>query len=450
MNRQERRLDVAPETATVAALTGDGEGVVRSGKTVFVAGALPGELIRFQRLRRHRQHDDGRLLEVLRPAAARVDPRCAHFGVCGGCALQHYSPDAQLESKQLELRDALERVGRVAPGEWLAPVRGPVWNYRRRARLGVKFVTKKGRVLVGFRERLAPYVADLQGCEVLARPVGTLIMPLAELLFGLTVRERVPQIEVAVADNAVALVLRNLGPLSADDEMRLREFSAAHSVRLYLQPGGLGSVRPLVEEGSAGDPLRYGLPEFDLQLAFEPTDFVQVNGPVNEALVGRAVDLLELDRSCQVLDLFCGIGNFSLALATRAGRVTGVEGEPGLVERARSNAQRNKLANVEFHVENLARLPGPDRPWLQTPYTHVLLDPPRAGASAVLSTVARLRPRKLLYISCHPGSLARDVGVLVHEHGLRLRSAGVVDMFPHTAHVESLALLEQAGTGVAP
>lgn len=431
------------EIATVAALTHDAEGVVREGKAAFVAGALPGERIRFKRIRRHRQHDEAELLEVLEPSADRVAPKCAHFGVCGGCALQHLSADAQLEIKQTELRDNLERVGKVVPREWLPPLRGPVWNYRRRARLGSKFVTKKDRVVVGFRERLAPYVAEVQRCEVLAQPVGELIAPLAVMLNGLSIRHRIPQIEAAVADNVVALVLRVLETPSADDLEKLRAFATTHSVRFYLQAGGLDSVTPLDAGAAAGgDPLRYGLPQFDLQLEFTPTDFVQINAQINQALVGRAVDLLGLTPESSVLDLFCGLGNFTLALARSAGRAVGVEGEKGLVERARHNASLNSITNAEFHLADLSKPLDPNLPWLKESYTHVLLDPPRAGASEVLASIGRLNPQRVLYISCHPGSLARDLGLLVHEHGMSLVAAGVLDMFPHTTHVESMAILE--------
>jgi 23S rRNA (uracil1939-C5)-methyltransferase len=446
LSGRSRRIDTdVEEVAIVAALTHDGEGVVREGKTAFVAGALPGERIRFRRTRRHRQHDEAELLEVLEPAASRVVPRCAHFGVCGGCALQHLSPEAQLEAKQTELRDNLERMGKVSPREWLAPLRGPVWNYRRRARLGSKFVIKKDRVLVGFRERLAPYVAELQRCEVLAEPLGELIAPLAAMLNGLSIRHRIPQIEAAVADNVVALVLRVLDSPSADDLVRLREFATAHCVRFYLQTGGLDSVSPL--DGEAGQPmeaLRYGLPQFDLQLEFTPTDFVQINAQINQALVARAVELLDLTPSASVLDLYCGIGNFTLALARSAGRAVGVEGDKGLVDRARHNARLNEIGNAEFHVADLGKPLEPTLPWLRDSYTHVLLDPPRAGASEVLASISRLNPQRVLYISCHPGSLARDLGSLVHEHGMSLVAAGVLDMFPHTTHVESLAILEPA------
>ncbi|MGH2928231.1 MAG: 23S rRNA (uracil(1939)-C(5))-methyltransferase RlmD, partial [Solirubrobacteraceae bacterium] len=367
-----------------------------------------------------------------------------HFGVCGGCALQHLAPEAQLALKEKELRDNLERVARVECRNWLPPLRGPVWGYRRRARLGAKYVPKKGKVVVGFRERLAPYVADLTHCDVLAAPVGTLIQPLAQVLGTLDIRQHVPQIEVAVADGATALVLRVLRAPGEEDRGRLREFAARHRLRLYLQPGGLDSVEELTSGGSEGASLSYALAEFDLTLEFAATDFVQVNGAVNRALVSRAVELLKPASEARVLDLYCGLGNFTLALARSAGSVVGVEGEAGLVERARRNASRNGLGKVQFHAADLSRPQELQPGWLHGPYTHVLLDPPRVGAAPhLLAAIARLAPRLLLYISCHPGSLARDLGLLVHEHGFTLQSAGVVDMFPHTAHVESMALLER-------
>ena len=436
------RASAAPEEAQVEGLTHEGEGVVHGGKTVFVAGALPGERIRFQRTRRHRQHDDGALIEVLQASPARVVPRCPHFGVCGGCVLQHLESAAQLAAKEGELRDALARVARATPARWLPPLEGPHWGYRRRARLGAKFVRKKSAVVVGFRERAAPFIAQLRSCDVLAAPAGELIAPLAAMLTELSIREHVPQIEVAVAGNGTALVLRVLAAPSQEDMARLEAFSAEHGVRLFLQPAGLDSVREL---GRPGEPLHYRLPRFDLDMQFAPTDFIQVNGPVNEALVQRAVELLELTPAARVLDLYCGLGNFSLPLARHAAQVVGVEGDAALIARARGNAHHNGLRNAEFHLADLAAPPDAALPWMHHAYTHVLLDPPRTGAPAVLATLARIAPQRLLYISCHPGSLARDLGVLVHEHGFALDAAGVVDMFPHTAHVESLALLTADG-----
>jgi len=441
------------ELGTVDALTHEGEGVVHAGKTAFVAGALPGELVRFRRTRRRKRHDEAALIEVVRAAAARTVPQCAHFGVCGGCALQHLAGERQIEAKHAELRDSLERIALTTPTEWLAPLRGPQWGYRRRARLGARYVAKKGRVLVGFRERSAPYVAATERCEVLAPPVGTLIGPLAALLTSLSIRERIPQIEVAVADNAAALVLRVLAQPSAADLRALAEFEQRHAVRLYLQPAGVDSVSRLSAAQSAPgaaaaeEPLFYRLAQFDLSLEFAPTDFIQVNGVMNQALVTRAVELLAPRADARVLDLYCGLGNFSLPLARRAGQVVGVECDGALLGRARHNARRNGVENVEFVAADLA-VPLPQGlPWLAQPFSHVLIDPPRAGAREVMRTIARIAPQRVLYISCHPGSLARDVGQLVHEHGFVLRAAGVLDMFPHTTHVESLALLTPGGAG---
>ncbi len=436
-----RSAAAVQEEAQVAGLTHEGEGVVHAGKTAFIAGALPGERIRFRRTRRHRQHDDGALLEVLEAAPERTAPRCPHFGVCGGCVLQHLAPAAQLLAKESELRGTLTRVARVAPERWLDPLTGPHWGYRRRARLGAKFVRRKETVVVGFRERAAPYVAQLRSCEVLAPQAAALIAPLATLLTALSIRERVPQIEVAVGDDATALVLRVLAPPTQADEARLADFAEAQRVQLYLQPAGPRSVRPLA---AAAGPLHYRLARFDIELQFGPTDFIQVNGAVNESLVQRVAELLEPGPASRVLDLYCGLGNFSLPLARLAAHVTGVEGDAALVERARSNARLNRSGNTEFHAADLGIEPGPAAPWLRGQYTDVLLDPPRTGARNVLSALAHLAPQRLLYVSCHPGSLARDVGVLVHEHGFTLAAAGVVDMFPHTAHVESIALLRRA------
>ena len=439
----------AEEIGVVTGITHEGEGVVREGKAAFVAGSLPGERIRFRRVKRHKQYDDGVLLEVIEPASDRVTPRCAHFGLCGGCALQHLDPASQIFAKQRELQDNLERIAQAVPEQWFEPMRGPVWNYRRRARLGVKYVAKKGRVLVGFRERLAPYVAELTQCEVLTDPAGKLLTLLADMITTLSIRDRLPQIEVAVADNAIALVVRVMASPSDDDLATLRAFEAEHRLRLYLQPAGLDSVHRL-DAGPQGrgaeDPLHYRLPAFDLTLDFNPTDFIQVNGAINQALVSRAVELLDPAPGSAVLDLYCGLGNFTLALARKAGRVVGVEGDRELVRRGGENARRNGIVNAEFHVADLMQPLPAGASWLSEQYPYVLLDPPRAGAQAMLPTVARLAPKRVLYISCHPGSLARDIGLMIHEHGYKLRAAGVVDMFPHTTHVESLAVLEPAGS----
>jgi len=434
----------AVETGVVADLTHEAEGVIRggemSGKTVFVEGALPGERVSFRRRSFHKSHDEAQLLEIHETSPARVAPRCAHFGVCGGCAMQHLDPSAQIEAKQKELAVNLERIGNVTPAEWLPPLLGPHWNYRRRARLSSRFVTKKDRSLVGFREKQGKYVADVQRCEVLAEPVASRVAALADLLTSMERRTSIPQIEVALSDGENVLVFRVLDPLPAADLERLRAFQSAHGLRILLQPGGLDTIAPLTE-GPVD--LHYRLDAFDVKLEFGPSDFVQVNAAINQAMVARAVELLQVAPTDRVLDLYCGLGNFTLPLARRAAAVVGVEGEAGLIARARANAGANGIANAVFHVADLSVAPDRTIPWMRGGFDKVLLDPPRVGAREVLSAVAHLAPRRVVYISCHTGSLARDLGVLTHELGFRLTAAGVLDMFPHTTHVESIAVLDR-------
>lgn len=441
------------ETARITDLSHEGRGVAHvEGKTVFIDDALPGELVEWQRVKRGRNFDEGRLLRVIEPSPDRVEPRCIHFGMCGGCVLQHLSGEQQLQFKQKQLMDSLTRIGRVTPQETLPPLQAASWNYRRRARLAARWVPKKNRTVVGFRERSTPYIADLQRCEVLHAPLDRLLVPLSELVTSLSIRHRVPQIEVAVGDNAIALVVRVLEPLTEADQDLLRRFGREHSVHMYLQPGGYETVAPMARDSNGHapsspnlpmEPLEYRLPSFDLTLQFLPTDFIQVNGPLNLQMIDRAVELLALQPDDRVLDLFCGLGNFSLPLARRAGQVVGVEGEAGLVARARDNASRNGLGNAQFFTANLAdeSIGSAQSPTLWAgKFDKILLDPPRAGAKEVLPVVAKSGADTVLYISCHPGSLARDAGILVHEHGYQLQAAGVMDMFPHTAHVESAAL----------
>jgi 23S rRNA (uracil1939-C5)-methyltransferase len=442
VSKSSQRQHAGIETGVVSDLTHEAEGVVRpgedGGKIAFVAGALPGERIRFQRRGFHKSHDQAELIEILEPSPDRVTPRCAHFGVCGGCALQHLDPAAQITSKQKELQSNLERIGNVSPEEWLPPLLGPHWNYRRRARLSSLYVTKKERSLVGFREKQGKYVADVKRCEVLAEPVASLVGTLADLLTSMARRTSIPQIEVALSDGERVLVVRVLDPLPDDDLDKLREFERAHGLRILLQPGGLDSIAPL----SPGPvDLHYLLD--DLKLEFGPTDFVQVNAAINQSMVSRAIELLQIGPDDRVLDLYCGLGNFTLPMARRAREVVGVEGEAGLIGRARANARLNGITNAEFHVADLSVAPEKGIPWMRGGFDQVLLDPPRVGAREVLSAVAHIAPRRVVYISCHTGSLARDLGILTHEMGFRLRAAGVLDMFPHTTHVESVAVLDR-------
>ena len=432
------------EILEIESLTHDGRGVARpGGKAVFVHGALPGERVTARRVRRHRNYDEAIALQIERRAADRVVPRCPHFGVCGGCALQHLESGAQLRAKERHVFDELTRTGHVAPAARLEPLAASPWGYRRHARLGVKFVPKKGGVLVGFRESFSPLVAEIGECAVLPERVSRLLRPLARLIGDLSICARVPQIEVAVADNLVALVVRVLDPPAASDRERLEAFAREQQIEFYLQPGGLESVVPLTAPAT---PLYYELGTQDVRIAFAPTDFIQVNGPVNEQLIARAIEQLAPRPEDRLLDLFCGLGNFTLPLARRVASVTGVEGNAGLVERARRNAEANTIANARFHVANLgAQLP--DYEWARAAYDLVLLDPPRVGAKEIVLQLARWRPRRVVYVSCHPGSLARDAGILVNDLGYELARAGVIDMFPHTAHVESMAVFESKGAG---
>lgn len=433
------RREPTAETADIESLDQEGRGVAHvGGKAVFVDGALPGESVSFIRTRRRRRHDEAVVVEVLRASPDRVTPRCVHFGTCGGCSLQHLAHGAQLAAKGRVVAEALARIGGLAPARWLEPLTGPTWAYRRRARLGCKYVDRKGKVLVGFRERGSPLIADLASCEVLAAPVGNLIVPLAELVAGLGIMRRVAQAEVAVADGVTALVLRVLEDPSEGDLARLREFESRHGVALYLQRGGLDTVRPLT---APAVPLRYALDGLPAGIEFAPTDFVQVNGELNRLMVEQALALLAPGPADRVLDLFCGLGNFSLPLARRAGQVDGVEGEATLVARARENAARNGIANARFHAADLSSAAQPGS-WAGQRYDLVLLDPPRAGAREILPVAAASHPRRIVYVSCHPGSFARDAGILCKELGYGLAAAGIMDMFPHTSHVESIALFE--------
>jgi len=426
----------------IDAVTHDGRGITATdGKKVFVAGALAGEEVRFMRRKRRRNFDEAELLEVLQPSPDRVDARCEAFGRCGGCVLQHVSIEEQRDIKFGTLRDNLQRIAKAEPREWLQPLTGPDWHYRRRARLGVKDVPGKGRVLVGFRERHAPYITDMQRCEVIAKPVDDLITPLSELIGQLSIRSRLPQIEVAVAENGVALVFRVLDPPSDGDLRLLRRFGAEHALRIWLQPGGLDSLQLVWPEEDPG-PLTYVLPEFDIEVAFEPIDFVQVNGDINRRMVHAAIDYLAPGADDRVLDLYCGIGNFSLPLARKSGAVVGVEGEPMLVERAAANALRNGLENVSFRCADLSAIDGSEN-WIQEHWDRVLLDPARSGAAEVVAHMRSIDPERIVYVSCHPGTLARDAGILVNEHNYTLEAAGIIDMFPHTAHAESIAVFSK-------
>lgn len=429
--------------ATIESLNHDARGVARvHGKVTFIEGALPGEVVRFRYLKRRSRYDSGVLLEVLTPSPDRVSPRCPHFGVCGGCSLQHLELGAQLSAKQRVLADALTRIGKVEPGTWLAPLAGPGWGYRRRARLGVRLVPRKGGVLVGFRERRRSFITALSECPILEERVSRLLPDLRTLIAGLSCPDRIPQIEVAVADNAIALVFRHLVALAAPDFEQLSAFGERHGLQVYLQGGGPDTVAPLSPR--APEALCYRLPEQGVTLHFGPADFVQVNAEVNRQMVSRALTLLELRSSDQLLDLFCGLGNFTLPAARRCARVLGIEADAAAAATARNNAALNGIANVEFRVADLYDGNATQDPWDGFRFDKLLLDPPRSGAMEALKRLRPPLPPRIVYVSCSPATLARDAGYLVQALGYRLAAAGVLDMFPHTSHVESMALFVQS------
>ncbi len=455
--RRESAAATGPnEWLRVESLDLDGQGVAHNaeGKVVFIDGALPGEEVRVTVHRRKNSWEQASPVAMRRESAQRVLPRCRHFGNCGGCKMQHLHVTAQLTTKQRALEDALWHLGKVRPGRMLRPIEGPAWRYRLRARLSVRLVPKKGGVLVGFHERKSSYIADMDSCEVLPRHVSDLLVPLRRLIESMSQPDRLPQIEVAMGGSTTALVLRHLQPLAPKDVEKLKAFASLHAVQWWLQPQGPDSVHPLDPQDSA---LAYTLPEFGVRMPFKPTDFTQVNHAVNEVLVGRALRLLDVQPGERLIDWFCGLGNFTLPLATRAAHVLGIEGSEALVARARENAALNGLAEkTRFSVRNLFELQADDLRSLG-PADKWLIDPPREGAFALAKALAEMTqvgagngympPQRILYVSCNPATLARDAGLLVHEAGYRCVAAGAVNMFAHTAHVESIALFERGVPG---
>jgi len=421
----------------ISALDAAGQGIARGpgGKVAFVEGALAGERVEAEVRHARRKFDVARLVRVIDASAARRTPKCPYFGVCGGCATQHVDLRTQVAAKQRWLEDNLERIGKTTPETMLAPIYGEEWGYRRRARLSVRHVENRGGAMVGFRERRSTHVADMRGCEVLTPGVAALIVPLRELVTSLSIKDRIPQIEVAVGDDGTALVFRHLLPFSDADLQLLKRFHDRHKARIWLQPAGPESAKPAFPAESR---LSYALPEFGVRIDFGPTEFTQVNAGVNRMLVSRAVRLLAPQPGERIADLFCGLGNFSLPLAAMGANVIGFEGSAPLVARARQNAAANNLV-AQFEVldlfkRDLAAFGG---------FEKLLLDPPREGASDLVKSLSEGWPSRIVYVSCDPATLARDAGILVHTKGFRLAAAGVVNMFPHTAHVESIALFER-------
>lgn len=440
------------EFLDIESLDMEARGVARrDGKVVFVHGALPGERVTATSTRVKASYEVARVDRVVRESSQRVVPPCPNFGVCGGCAMQHLAPDAQVAVKQRVLEDGFMHIGRLKPERMLPPMLGPSWGYRYRARLSVRNVPKKGGVLVGFRERNGSYVVDMTECLVLPARVSAMLGPLRALFSGMSAPHRMPQVEVCVGEGVVVLVLRHMLPLTDDDIAQLRTFAADHDVQWWLQPKGPETVHPL--EPAHADNLAYTLPQFGLRMPYRPTDFTQVNHIVNRTLISRALALLDVQSTDRVADMFCGLGNFTLPLATLAREVVGVEGAASLTDRALDAASRHGLsARTSFSTLNLFTI---DAGWLRSlgRFDRMLIDPPREGAHALALALADLsaeeQPDRIVYVSCAPGTLARDAAILVHEAGYRLSAAGVVNMFPHTGHVESIAVFDRLGPGEA-
>lgn len=426
----------------IESLDHEARGIARQeGKAIFVDGALPGETVEYASFRRKPNYELAHLVDVLKPSNARVAPRCPHFGICGGCAMQHMEPSAQVAAKQRVLEDGLWHIGRVRPERILPPIFGEPWGYRHRARLAVRKVERKGGVLIGFHEKRSSYIADMETCAILPPHVSAMLMPLRELIGALSIAERIPQLELAVGEHCTTLVLRILQPLTAADGKMLRAFADRHQVIFYLQPKGPDSVYRYYPEDGAR--LSYTLPEFSLELDFKPTDFTQVNHAVNRLLVRRALGLLDPRPGERIADMFCGLGNFTLPIARSGARALGIEGSPALVKRGRESALANGLGDrVEFGVANLFDCTEASLAKLGR-FDKMLIDPPREGAIELVKALGDHAPERIVYVSCNPATLARDAAVLVFTKGYRFAAAGVVNMFPHTAHVESIAVFER-------
>ncbi|MDH5538893.1 MAG: 23S rRNA (uracil(1939)-C(5))-methyltransferase RlmD [Rhizobacter sp.] len=444
------------EWLKVESLDLEAQGVAHNteGKVVFIDGALPGEEVQVSVQRRKNNWEQATMTALRNESSQRVRPRCPHFGTCGGCKMQHLHVGAQVATKQRALEDALWHLGKVRAEQVLRPIEGPAWGYRYRARLSVRYVVKKGKVLVGFHERKSSYVADMDSCEVLPARLSALLLPLRELIGAMEQRDRLPQIEVAIGDSLIVLVLRHLEPLSPADAGRLRDFGERHKVQWWVQSKGPETVRPLDPLPVDGPVLSYSLPEFGVCMPFRPTDFTQVNNDINRVLVTRALRLLDIRRDERVIDWFCGLGNFTLPIATQAREAVGVEGSETLVRRAQDNATFNQLADrASFVARNLFELGAGDLPSFGAA-DKWLIDPPREGAFALAKALAEWQadpavapgfspPRRIVYVSCNPATLARDAGLLVHQAGYRCTAASAINMFPHTAHVESMAVFER-------
>lgn len=433
-----------PETTTtIEKFSHDGRGIARiDGKTTFIQGALPQEKVVFQYLKRKRDFDEGRVVSVEVPSPHRVEPKCSHFGICGGCSLQHLEPSMQVHEKQALFLDMLERIGHCQPEAVLPPLLGPVWQYRHKARLSVRYYEKSSSLRLGFREKNNPsWIMNIEHCVVLHPKVEAHLEELRHLIASFDEIRMIAQIEVAAGDDEVALIFRHLSPLSVLDEAKLIAFAEVTGFLIFLQSGGPHTVA-LFYPKDAKEFLTYRLPTEGIGFSFHPTDFTQINAGLNRLMIPHALELLALQPEDNVMDLFCGLGNFSLPIAKHCAKVVGVEGSDMMVDRARMNAIENDLPHVSFMSANLDDGVVMDR-LAEYPVNKLLIDPPRVGAMEIVKRIERLNPERIVYVSCNPATLARDAGILVNEKGYRMTRAGVMDMFPHTAHVESIALFER-------
>ena len=437
MSRRRKAIPREPVEAHITSLSHEGRGIAHiNGKTTFIRGALPDETVMFQYSNRRGQFDEGIVTEVLNPSAKRIDAKCAVFGICGGCSMQMLPESDQIAHKNVVLQELFAKEN-LTPNTWLPPLQQGTWGYRSKARLGVRYVSKKGGVLVGFRELNGRFLTDMQRCEVLHPLLGDNIHLLREWLVTLDAKDQIPQLEVAVDDQRAAFIIRHLAPLSDADQQRIIAFAQQHDIWMYLQPKGPDTIHKLWPADEAL--MTYALPQYDLTMAFHPADFTQVNVPLNRAMLDLALAHLQINPTDRVLDLFCGLGNFSLPLARQAGEVVGVEGDQAMTDRAGMNAQHNGITNTEFFAADLFQDVA-KAPWFAYQYDRLLLDPPRAGAQEVIRALKDKAIERIVYISCNPATLARDAAILVHEQGYQLEAAGVMDMFPQTSHVESIAV----------
>jgi len=426
----------------VESLSHDGRGVATlNGKTAFISGALAKETVVCKITKKHRRYNEAQTLEVITPAPERVIPACPHFGICGGCSMQHIEMTAQVQLKQQTLLEQLKHFGKVIPEHVLPPIVGNPWGYRRKARLGVRYVHKKQKLLVGFREKFSNYLAEINECLVLHPSVGTRLTQLSELIRGLSQYEHIPQIEVAVSDETTALVFRHMTELNENDISALIEFGKQYQFEIYLQPNPPAKIHKIWPQNQV-ERLSYFLPEYQLEMRFHPLDFTQVNGEINQLMIQQALKLLDVQSTDTVLDLFCGLGNFTLPIARLAKQVVGVEGSAEMVARAQENALHNNIHNTEFFAANLMN-EKLSAPWLEKSYDKILLDPPRTGAKEIIPLISTKSAKRLVYVSCNPATLARDAGELVYNYQYKLTHVGVINMFPHTSHIEAIALFEK-------